>query len=78
MGEPWEERARCAQKPAWWFFSDDARVAAKAKEVCVGCPVTDECAERGRDQRYGVWAGVDKGAGERNRKRRSHVRREVA
>ena len=44
------------------WVSDDSRERAQAALWCRGCPVLAECGEAAEeaDERFGVWAGVDR------------------
>jgi len=62
----WQERAACrGEDPDVFFAGDNERgqdrrsrfVAAKA--ICARCPVIVQCRIAGRQERYGVWGGVD-------------------
>jgi WhiB family redox-sensing transcriptional regulator len=70
--EAWHEHAACATQPAEVFFppSDVPGAATKAKTICAGCPVQEECLSFALEtaQSEGVWGGMD--AGERRRLRR--------
>lgn len=39
----WRKQAACRGKPLFWWF--DNSYAAKAREVCSGCPVVSDCLE---------------------------------
>ena len=51
----------CAAAPDDWFSTSPA-VQARAVAICGMCPVRARCAELGRDEQHGVWAGEVKGA----------------
>lgn len=63
----WQARAACRGMSWRLFFPDspnayeNKRLAAEAKQVCAACPVLGECAEAGRTERWGIWAGVNRG-----------------
>jgi Transcription factor WhiB len=44
------------------WLSEDRDERARAGRLCAGCPVTMECwaASVARDERWGVWAGIDR------------------
>lgn len=44
--------------PEIWF-SNRAEDKTNAKRICQGCPVRKECFERGKEERWGIWGGVD-------------------
>lgn len=63
----WQERGNCATLNSEIFFLDGgermgvkARKEAKAKAVCVGCPVINECLSHALavPERFGVWGGT--------------------
>jgi WhiB family redox-sensing transcriptional regulator len=61
----WKDRAACrdAEAEDVDFFSDNkgksgAREVEKAKAVCAGCTVRDECLEAGLAEQFGVWGGL--------------------
>lgn len=70
--EAWYEDAACKSRSAEVFFppSDVPGAAQKAKTICAGCPVQEQCLEFALEtaQTEGVWGGMD--AGERRRLRR--------
>jgi WhiB family redox-sensing transcriptional regulator len=74
--EPWREGAICTRRPEVDFFPvpGDAPGVARAKAVCSGCPVVDDCLyfalETG--QIDGIWGGMT--PPERSRLRRSWLR----
>lgn len=72
----WHARAECGRldntgkpihDPAWWFptgdAADAARLRTRARKVCVGCPVAQECFAQGlaESEPWGVYGGVDFG-----------------
>jgi WhiB family redox-sensing transcriptional regulator len=82
--EPWIDRAACAGLDPGLFFGFESETEeeshareVKAKEICDGCSVADDCLEFALTtrQRYGIWGGLD--AGERAselRRRAAHSR----
>lgn len=53
----WEDRSACYNRPEDWFDGDDPKLTAKAREVCVGCPVLAECLGQVMQQERSVlWA----------------------
>lgn len=61
----WQRQAACRWLPTELFFptgnSDIARTdEARAKEVCVTCPVRAECLDLAltNEEPYGVWGGL--------------------
>lgn len=69
----WMQQAACKGKPLDWFFQPETltkflweqTLRPKARLVCAGCPVANECLTEALDTRepYGVRGGFD--AGER-------------
>ncbi len=60
--EEWREGAACLDDVEGIFFPDDGNVGSirRAKGVCAGCPVVDECLmyaiETGQSD--GIWGGT--------------------
>lgn len=54
--------------PDLWF-SEVLADRERAKALCRTCPLMDACAEWGRGEEYGVWAGLS--APERHRQERA-------
>jgi WhiB family redox-sensing transcriptional regulator len=63
----WQERGKCRGEDPELFFlpsnvrmSNKDRLIAKAKAVCVECPVISECLQFALDaeEQYGVWGGL--------------------
>lgn len=54
----WMADALCKDYPTEWFFPPAGQNGTKAKDICFGCPVQDECWEAGKDELYGIWAGT--------------------
>jgi WhiB family redox-sensing transcriptional regulator len=56
----WQERAACRGMDPGLFFPEKGSTlqADKARAVCAGCPVRDQCLEAGRTEKYGVWGGL--------------------
>jgi hypothetical protein len=53
-------RPECADNPDRWFSDSPADITA-AKAICQRCPGRNPCAEAGRDEPWGVWAGMTAG-----------------
>lgn len=82
----WRERAACAGMDSALFFGTEresgaaaTRRVAKAKAVCVRCPVLTECRAYALDrpEKYGLWGAMSEGersAERKNAKRRSQRR----
>ena len=53
-------RPPCAGSTAWTSDEADERAAAAVR--CLPCPLLDACADLAdeADERFGVWAGVDR------------------
>lgn len=54
----WMSDAACSYLPQEWFFPANGEATSRAKAVCAGCPVREECWDAGKDELYGVWAGT--------------------
>ena len=72
----WMAEGRCRMYPAAMFFPSDGVGVEKARKVCNGCPVQDQCLEHALEHRieHGVWGG----ASERQRRRILKQRRQGA
>jgi WhiB family transcriptional regulator, redox-sensing transcriptional regulator len=77
----WQDRAACAGMKAQLFFGPDGERGpdreireAKAKAICVLCPVRAQCLDYalGNSIRYGIWGGLNKEERARERRRRAH------
>lgn len=58
----WQQHAACRDIPTNYFYNN----TVKAKEICVGCPVIDECLSYVLEMeepklRFGVWGGMTGG-----------------
>lgn len=61
--EPWTRDAACAQTdPEIFFPLGKGRDADKARRICAGCPVVNECAEYAVRTRQdeGVWGNMSR------------------
>jgi WhiB family redox-sensing transcriptional regulator len=69
---PWRQRSACAGLDAEIFFPGRGESSAPAKQVCAGCPVSEECLEwaLASGEKFGVWGGKS----ERERRRLRTVR----
>jgi WhiB family transcriptional regulator, redox-sensing transcriptional regulator len=60
--EPWAKSAVCSQTdPEMWFpEKGNGNTAIKAKEICQGCPVREQCLEYAlaNNEQFGVWGGM--------------------
>lgn len=56
----WRERGACAGVNPALFFPDVGEAAHRAKAVCAGCPVREECLQYALEHREdeGVWGGL--------------------
>lgn len=56
----WRDDAACAQVDPDMFFTDNAQLVQKAREVCFGCPVRLRCHEYAvaNGETWGVWGGM--------------------
>lgn len=54
----WHQDAACLGVGPASFFVERGVSTAPAKAMCATCPVADECAEAGRDEPAGIWAGT--------------------
>lgn len=62
----WKDAAACRGEDLELFFPDGHRgefvvQIEKAKEICVACPVVEECLQDAYDvpHKYGIWGGTD-------------------
>ena len=72
----WRVLGLCRMYPPATFFPSDGVGVDKARKICAGCPVKDECLEHALDHRieHGVWGGCS----ERERRRILKRRRDGA
>lgn len=66
----WRDRANCVGQPLKLFFPEGHESPKKAKILCEGCPVHQDCLDfiltfEEPTARYGIYAGLT--VGERNR-----------
>ncbi len=68
--QPWRTQAACQDSTEVDFFSEELGEQTRARAMCAGCPVIDECLRYSIDtnQTEGVWGGLL--PRERNRLRR--------
>ena len=67
----WSAFARCKGLPPEWFYDDSYKNGnnPKAMQICMECPVKNECAEWGmKYEDHGVWGGMT--AAQRKTRRR--------
>jgi WhiB family redox-sensing transcriptional regulator len=78
MALAWRAKGSCRGSDPMVFYppSDDDALAARAKEICAGCPVRKPCLEFALSTRekHGVWGGLT----ERERRRVLRQRRRSA
>ena len=76
----WHAQAACrGQTDVMFPVSEPGRRAdtSAAHALCDRCPVTGECAEAGRSEKYGVWGGTGSGSRRMRQRERSAAIREV-
>ena len=63
----WMKGGNCRNYPPATFFPSDGVGVDRARKICNGCPVLDQCLDYALDQRieHGVWGGCS----ERERRR---------
>lgn len=85
----WRDLAACAAMDTTLFFGQEGesgaaatRRVAKAKAVCLPCPVLTECRAYALDrpEKYGLWGSMSEGerSAERKNAKRRTQRRETA
>lgn len=69
----WQGKANCMGTDPDLFFPERGESADKAKEVCRGCVVREDCLEYAlaNGEKFGIWGGMARN--ERNRIRRSRA-----
>ena len=75
VGNAWHRDAVCARLPLeladhLFYPQKGHRIDSAVTRLCAECPVNRQCATAGRDEEYGVWAGV--GARRRELARQGH------
>ena len=69
----WRSRAACRHTDPDLFFPDrEGADISAAVAICAVCPVRVDCHKfaEATNQRYGIWAGMDRSAPKRHRKAR--------
>ncbi|MGK2947784.1 MAG: WhiB family transcriptional regulator [Acidimicrobiales bacterium] len=68
LDEQWKDHAACVGIDPDLFFPERGALTAMAKEVCMGCPVRQECLDYAlaHGMRWGIWGGTT----ERQRRRK--------
>jgi len=63
----WFDDGLCAQTDPEVFFPEKGGSTKDAKQVCMACPIRDECLEYAlsHEERFGIWGGLS----ERERRR---------
>jgi WhiB family transcriptional regulator, redox-sensing transcriptional regulator len=72
----WMLNGLCRERDPSFFFPSDGVGVDRARKVCAGCPVQEECLEYAL--RYRIEHGVWGGASERERRRILRSRRSPA
>ncbi len=56
----WKLDGACRSADPETFFPTrgEMDLIAKAKRICNGCPVKDECLAYGMEEKFGVWGGT--------------------
>ena len=74
----WHDRAACRGQTEAFYPTWDAPGSRggpdpylDARKLCASCPVVTECAEAGRTERYGLWAGMSPGQRRTGKRRRA-------
>jgi hypothetical protein len=57
---PWHDDAACRDAAPALFFPEVGGTATKAKAICAGCPVREQCLDDAieRNEEHGVWGGM--------------------
>ncbi len=68
----WMAEGNCRLHPPATFFPSDGVGVDRARKICKGCPVGEQCLEYAleNDERFGIWGGLSER--ERRRIRRSN------
>lgn len=76
METTWMHQGNCRHHPPSTFFPSDGVGVDVARQICVGCPVKEQCLEYALAERidHGVWGGTS----ERERRRILRSRRLAA
>lgn len=59
----WMAEAACRDMDVNMFFPERGRNGTKARMICAGCPVADECRKHAEhhNERHGIWGGESRG-----------------
>lgn len=70
----WQDDAKCAQVGGdiWFAEKHDWATTQRAREICEGCPVRQQCFEYGLHEQFGVYAGT---TNEDRKKIRANIKR---
>lgn len=65
---PWHAEAACrGQLQVMFARASNVPAAQHARDLCAGCPVSDQCHDAGEAERFGIWAGTRHADGRRTR-----------
>lgn len=72
----WMADGNCRNYPPATFFPSDGVGVERARAICKGCPVGDQCLEYALEERieHGVWGGCSERERRRILKRRKALR----
>lgn len=77
LEEGWKDQAACRGMDPDVFFPGrgDRAGVVKAKQICAGCPVVEECREYAfaRGEKHGIYGGLSEFDRRRIRRRRSNA-----
>jgi hypothetical protein len=77
----WHQLALCDGMDLNWFYDlyeSDQEVAKQVDNICLACPVIQECGLRGANGEHGVWGGIYwAGNGKPDKAKNSHKTPEV-
>ena len=55
----WKQRGNCNGEPAYIFYVKHPRVEERARAICMGCPVIEECFLYAlQHNEMGIWGGL--------------------
>lgn len=54
----WHREAACRGSDPAVFYPERSETTVDAKRICEDCPVSQDCAEAGLYELYGVWGGT--------------------
>lgn len=77
----WQDLALCPDTPTNLFYDEyesDEQVAKMIDEMCLSCPVMQQCLERGMDNgEWGTWGGIYLTSGRPDANRNAHKTQET-